>query len=73
MVSRGWSGITSEQELAGVLPKIYEELELQGQIYVPTDKESARTNNIENVTWPLTARYLNIDELAEHLYCQTRC
>lgn len=64
MVSRGWSGISSEEELARVLPKIYEELNLQGQIYVPTEKESARTNNIENISWPLTTRYLNINEIA---------
>ena len=63
MVSRGWSGITSEEELARVLPNIYEEIELQGQIYVPTEKELARTSDIENISWPLTTRYLNINEL----------
>ncbi len=66
MVNRGWSGITSEDELARALPKIYDGLNLQGQIYIPTEKESARTNDIENINWPLTTRYLNIDEISNY-------
>ncbi len=66
MVSRGWSGITSEDELARVLPKINGELVLQGQIYVPTEKEAARTNELVNESWPLTTRYLNINELSRY-------
>lgn len=66
MVSRGWSGITSEDELARVLPKINSELVLQGQIYVPTEKEAARTNELVNESWPLTTRYLNINELSRY-------
>jgi len=66
MVSRGWSGVTSEGELARVLPKINGELVLQGQIYVPTEKEAARTNELVNESWPLTTRYLNINELSRH-------
>ncbi len=66
MVSRGWSGIRSENELANALPKIYGELTLQGQIYVPTEKEAARANNLENVNWPLTIRYLEINQLSSY-------
>ncbi len=66
MVSRGWSGITSEDELARVLPEINGELVLQGQIYVPTEKEAARTNELVNESWPLTTRYLNINELSRY-------
>ncbi len=66
MVSRGWSGISFEEELAAALPAFSAELELQGQIYVPTEKEAARTNDFENVSWPLIARYLNTDELAPY-------
>ncbi len=66
MVSRGWSGVTSEGELARVLPKINGELVLQGQIYVPTEKEAVRTNELVNESWPLTTRYLNINELSRH-------
>ncbi len=66
MVSRGWSGIRSEDELARTLPNIYGELVLQGQIYVPTEKEAVRTNELVNESWPLTTRYLNINELSRH-------
>ncbi len=66
MVSRGWSGITSEDELARALPKINGELVLQGQIYVPTEKEAARTNTLVNESWPLTTRYLNTNELSRY-------
>lgn len=54
----------SEDELAEVLPSIYGELTLQGQIYVPTEKEAARTNNLQVESWPLTIRYLNTNELS---------
>ena len=37
---------------------------LEGQIYVPTAKQAAQTNIVQKVTWPLIARYLNMDELA---------
>jgi surfeit locus 1 family protein len=66
MVSRGWSGIRSEEELAEVLPSIYGELTLQGQVYVPTEKEAARTNNLQAESWPLTIRYLNTNELSPY-------
>lgn len=66
MVSRGWSRMLSEDELATALPKIYGALVLQGQIYIPTEKESAQTNEIKNENWPLTIRYPNINELSKY-------
>mgnify|MGYP006090571901 CR=1 FL=1 len=66
LVSRGWSGISSEEALSKALPSIYEELTLQGQIYIPTEKELLRASDIENIIWPLTTRYLNINELSSN-------
>jgi surfeit locus 1 family protein len=66
MVSRGWSGISDYQELAGALPQIEGSIMLEGQIYVPTPKQASLTNAIDEVKWPLVIRYLNMDELAPH-------
>lgn len=71
LVSRGWSGINAVEELAATLPQIDGTVALEGQLYIPTPAEAARSNSMNasaNVTteWPLVLRYLNIDEIAPH-------
>lgn len=63
MVSRGWSGINDTQELAASLLPIEGQQTLQGQIYVPTPAQASRSSSLARVQWPLTIRYLNINEL----------
>lgn len=63
MVSRGWSGINNTRELAAKLPDVIGAQEIEGQIFVPTEAQASRTNELENASWPLTIRYLNTDEL----------
>lgn len=64
MISRGWSGISDDAELASALPRIDGTLRLEGQIYVPTAKQASLTNAAHDETWPLVLRYLNMDELS---------
>ena len=66
LVSRGWSGISDDEELVAALPDIEGSLTVEGQIYVPTANQVKQTNNAIEVTWPLVIRYLNIDALASH-------
>jgi cytochrome oxidase assembly protein ShyY1 len=63
MVSRGWSGINDYKALVSSLPRIEGPLLLEGQIYVPTAQQASQTNIVQEVTWPLVTRYLNMDEL----------
>ncbi len=64
LVSRGWNGTSSYEELAAKLPAITGTVELEGQIFVPTASNAARTNANPEIRWPLALRYLNTDELA---------
>lgn len=66
MVSRGWTGAASYEEVRDKLPVIEGTRHLSGQIFVPSAGMAARTNNIstDNIGWPLLIRYLNMEELA---------
>ena len=64
LVSRGWSGIGSYEELAANLPFIDGTIDLEGQIFVPTASFAARDNGNPESKWPLVLRYLNMAELA---------
>ncbi|MES2627200.1 MAG: SURF1 family protein [Pseudomonadota bacterium] len=64
MVSRGWSGISDYAELAATLPRIEDQLLLEGQLYVPTAKQASQENIPHDLAWPLVIRYLNMEELA---------
>jgi surfeit locus 1 family protein len=64
LVSRGWSGIESYEELAANLPAIGGTLDLEGQIFVPTASMASKSNGHYDIKWPLVLRYLNPAELA---------
>jgi cytochrome oxidase assembly protein ShyY1 len=67
LVSRGWSGINSYEELAATLPKITGPQVLEGQLYVPTATEAERANIAGNAErWPLLLRYLNSADISPH-------
>lgn len=66
MVSRGWTGAASYEDLNKRLPKIAGPQELRGQIYVPRAAEAERRNGrsvMEGPGWPLLLRHLNFEEL----------
>lgn len=63
LVSRGWSGINAYEDLAAALPRIEGRLQLEGQIYVPTEREATERNPPHTERWPLLLRYLNLAEL----------
>lgn len=63
LVSRGWSPVGSEEELARTLPPITGVQTVEGQIFVPSEKMANRTNDSRNSDWPLLRRYVNISEL----------
>ncbi|HEY0962538.1 MAG TPA: SURF1 family protein [Pseudomonadales bacterium] len=64
LVSRGWSGIGDVDALAAALPAITGEVEIEGQLFVPTPEQAARRGDALSETWPRVQRHLNIDELA---------
>ena len=64
LVSRGWSGIESYEQLAANLPVVSGTLDLEGQIFVPTAKMASKSNGEYDIKWPLVLRYLNPAELA---------
>ncbi|MDT8399234.1 MAG: SURF1 family protein [Pseudomonadales bacterium] len=64
MVSRGWTGIASYEELNKKLPRIHGVQQVRGQIHVPTPGMMARSSDIKELKWPLLIRYLNIGELS---------
>jgi cytochrome oxidase assembly protein ShyY1 len=64
LVSRGWNGTGSYEALAAALPVVEGEVEVQGQIFVPTASMAAKTNGDLDIKWPLVMRYLNTTELA---------
>lgn len=64
LVSRGWSGQTDPAQLAANLAALPGSREVEGQLYVPTEREAARSNPSRNEDWPLIRRYVNMAELA---------
>jgi surfeit locus 1 family protein len=64
LVSRGWNGTSSYEELAAALPTITGTVQLEGQIFVPTASMAAKTNEKPGTEWPRVMRYLNTTELA---------
>ncbi len=64
LVSRGWSGIGSYEELAATVPPLTGTLDLEGQLFVPTPAQAAKGNDNPEIKWPLVLRYLNTTELA---------
>lgn len=64
LVSRGWSPSTDPGQLAAMLEPLPGDRQVEGQLYVPAEKEAARSNPSQNRDWPLIRRYVNLDELA---------
>lgn len=65
-VSRGWVLASTYEELKSKVTPITGSRTIKGQLFVPTEKQAARTNDIDLSTprWPLEIRYLNTLELA---------
>ena len=65
-VSRGWVYANTYEEMLTKVPPIEGDLTVTGQLFVPTVKQAARTNDIDlsQPKWPLEIRYLNTLELA---------
>lgn len=64
LVSRGWSPSTNPVQLAARLQALPGDRRVEGQLYVPTEREAARSNPSQNQDWPLIRRYVNVAELA---------
>jgi surfeit locus 1 family protein len=63
LVSRGWSGITDTAALLRSLLVLEGQRSVEGQLYVPSEKEAARRNDSRNTNWPLLRRYVDAAEL----------
>lgn len=65
-VSRGWVLANTYEQMLDKLKPVKGTLTLEGQLYVPTEKEADRTNEIDlsSPRWPLEIRYLNTLQLA---------
>lgn len=66
LVSRGWVLASTYDELREKVPPIEGPRTIEGQLFVPTEKQAARTNGVDfsEPRWPLEIRYLNTLELA---------
>lgn len=64
LVSRGWSGIGTVEELSAALPAITGTVTVEGQLYVPTEEQAAQAGEALTDTWPRVQRHLNTAELA---------
>lgn len=64
LVSRGWSGIPEVPELSRELSPLTGPRQIEGQLFIPTEKQAALSNVSQNTDWPLLRRYVNITELA---------
>ena len=64
LVSRGWQGIADPAALTAPFPADPGDLVLEGQIFVPEPEQAIRSNNLNQVSWPLQLRFLNPSELA---------
>lgn len=64
--SRGWMLANTYEEIVRKVEPVTGKHTIEGQLFVPTLKQSERSNNIDlgNPTWPLEIRYLNTLELA---------
>ena len=65
-VSRGWVYARTYEELLAKVDPVEGDMTIEGQLYVPTQKQADRTNDIDlsNTRWPLEIRFLNTLELA---------
>jgi cytochrome oxidase assembly protein ShyY1 len=65
-VSRGWVHASTYEEMLDKVEPITGQRTVTGQIFVPTPKQAARSNNIDlsSPDWPLEIRWLNTLELA---------
>lgn len=64
LVSRGWSGIGTVEELAAAVPAITGRVAIEGQLFVPTPEQSAQRGDALAAEWPRIQRHLNSGELA---------
>jgi surfeit locus 1 family protein len=64
LVSRGWSPSTDPIQLAARLQSLPGPRRVEGQLYIPGEREAARSNPSQNRDWPLIRRYVNLIELA---------
>lgn len=65
-VSRGWVHATTYDEMLEKVEPIPGQRTIEGQLFVPTPKQAARTNDVDlsDPEWPLEIRFLNTLELA---------
>lgn len=63
LVSRGWSGIGTVEELSAALPPVTGTVNIEGQLYVPTLEQAAQPGDALAATWPRVQRHLNTTEL----------
>lgn len=64
LVSRGWSPSTDAAWLVANLEPLPGERRVEGQLYIPTEREAVRSNPSQNREWPLIRRYVNLAELS---------
>jgi surfeit locus 1 family protein len=64
LVSRGWSGQSDPARLVAGLDSLPGPRSVEGQLYVPGEREAARRDPGRNTDWPLIRRYVNTAELA---------
>ena len=64
-VSRGWVLANNYEEIKSKVDPVVGDLTIEGQLFVPTQKQADRTNDIDlsHPKWPLEVRYLNQIEL----------
>jgi surfeit locus 1 family protein len=64
-VSRGWTLASTYEQVSAKVNPVEGEMTIEGQIFVPTEKQAARTNDIDlsNHRWPLELRFLNTLEI----------
>lgn len=63
LVSRGWSGLGTVEELTAALPAITGTVTIEGQLYVPTEEQAAESGETFTETWPRVQRRLNTTAL----------
>lgn len=64
LVSRGWSGIGTVEELAAAIPALEGSVALEGQLYVPSAEQAEQPGDPLAAEWPRVQRHLNTAELA---------
>lgn len=63
LVSRGWSPARDAAQLAANLQPLPGPRRVEGQLYIPGEREAARSNPSQNRDWPLIRRHVNLAEL----------